>query len=369
MNLKTSSSEDLCSWKEIAKIIEKYGFFFIGISDLRQDPEFPLFKQWLDEGRNGSMKYLEKNLQIREFPKNIDSKFKHAIIIGLRYGKRESIPRSGDPPKIAQYARYQDYHKVFRKSGSLILKEIHERCSDPQALGRVVCDSAPVLVRSLAVQTGGVFRGKNTCVISNKIGSLFFLGELFTSAPLPEFKKDFTDTDTSNKKASCGSCRRCQVHCPTGALDKDYRIDARKCIAYWTIEHRGTIPENYWRAVSNSLFGCDICQVVCPFNRPDATLTKNAADQISPLKPRELPSDPFKIATMSQEEYEAWFGGTPATRAKKEGLMRNALISLRVKDPHLFAKAASYLEVDSNLSGLLKDTIDQGRRIVFSDGG
>lgn len=363
MSRKMQQKEDLLIWNDIEKIIEKYGFFLIGVSDLQKDPEFPLFKQWLDEGRHGSMKYLERYLDIREFPKNIGESFKQAIIIGLPYGKRESIPRCDDPPKIAQYARFPDYHKVFRKFGSMILDEIHERNASTLAHGRVLCDSGPILERSLAVRSGGVFRGKNTCVISNDRGSMFFLGELFTSASLPEFKRDSAEKRSSFPKTSCGTCRRCQVHCPTGALDEDYRIDARKCIAYWTIEHRGTIPDKYWKAVSGSLFGCDICQVVCPFNRKKNVFSENDTNNSKHFAPRNLPEDAFKIATMSQSEYETWFGGSPATRAKREGLVRNALICLRVKEPSRFDEAAGLLEADSHLPTVLRDTIDQGRHI------
>jgi len=356
---------ELDLWDKITEIVEKYGFFLIGFISLQDDPEFHFFKKWIEEGRHASMRYLERYQKFRQSPYQLESGLKSALILGLSYGSREKIPRIGDHPRIAQYARYQDYHKVFWRYGAMVLNKIHQLVGEENATGRVFCDSAPLLERSLAIQSGGVFRGKNTCAISPKYGSMFFLGELFTSVAFPKWGEDKFFPETSAVKKSCGSCRRCQVYCPTGALDQDYRIDARKCIAYWTIENRETIPEIYWEPVSRYIFGCDICQLVCPFNRKTAEFNAVLPDRLLPLKSRQLPNDIFLISTMDQQRYETWFGGTPLTRAKREGLVRNALIALRITDPPSFLKAAEHWDAIEGVHPVIAATIKQGRSSSF----
>lgn len=242
-----------------------------------------------------------------------------------------------------------------------MLAEIHQVFNSPDAVGRVCCDSAPLLERSIAVQAGLGFRGKNTCVISRQKGSLFFIGELLTSLDLSSLVLEKHE-GTQPQRSSCGTCRRCQVHCPTGALDMDYRMDARKCIAYWTIEHRGPIPQVYWPAVGMYVFGCDICQLVCPFNR--VLRSSPTAESLSPLVPRiDREIDLHALATMTQSQYETWFGGTPLTRAKREGLMRNGLIALYVKDRKTWQKAVRFLSTWGETPEVLRETLSQMEQI------
>ena len=183
---------------------------------------------------------------------------------------------------------------------------------------------------------------------------MMLLGELLTTLQLPTsggIEKNFSP-NLRTKEGGCGTCRRCQVHCPTGALDEDYRIDARKCLAYWTIEHRGPIPEEYWPGVGRYIFGCDICQIVCPYNRQASS---KASEEL--LKIRTTPPL-FEIATMSQPQYERLFGGTPMTRAKRTGLMRNALIAMTVtKHPKL--EEAMSLVQERNEGDVINATLDQ----------
>jgi epoxyqueuosine reductase len=367
--------------KKIEEIVEDYGFFLGGIVPLhssqensqvpnKRDPEFSFFKDWLEEGRHGTMAFLERHQDLREFPQKIDIQMKSAIAIGLVYGKPESKPKSHDHPRVAQYARYGDYHRVFWRLGSAMLAEIHQAFGSPDAVGRVCCDSAPLLERSIAVQAGLGFRGKNTCVINRQKGSLFFIGELLTSLDLKSLAPK-KHKEPQVQQSSCGTCKRCQVHCPTGALDRDYRMDARKCIAYWTIEHRGPIPEVYWPTVGMYIFGCDICQLVCPFNRvlrlsKEGDLTSAATKKAkTPLVPRiEQELDLYGVATMTQSQYEAWFGGTPLTRAKREGLMRNGLIALYVKDRKIWQVAFQFLRDWGETPEALKETLQQMEQII-----
>src|SRR5690606_6307703 len=147
----------------------------------------------------------------------------------------------------------------------------------PGARTRVMVDTAPVLERALAAKTARGFIGKNTCYIHPLLGSFLMLGVVLTDIPLPSDERVPVDPARHLPSGGCGACRECQVHCPTGALDADYRIDAKKCLAYWTIEHRGVIPERFWPWIGTYYFGCDICQITCPYNMKDRH-AKLAAD-------------------------------------------------------------------------------------------
>ena len=146
--------------------------------------------------------------------------------------------------------------------------------------------------------------------------------------------------DRKTKQGGCGPCRLCQDECPTGALSTDYVIDARRCLSYWTIEHRGTIPEEFWPHLARYVFGCDICQLACPYNvRAERTAPPDDFRQ------RELPAL-FETAVMDQAQIERYFGGSPMTRAKRGGLRRNALIALAVTRDHRLAEALEYARRD-----------------------
>jgi epoxyqueuosine reductase len=227
---------------------------------------------------------------------------------------------------------------VLRNAGANIGDEITKLYGGSY---RVVVDSAPVLERALAARAQHGFIGKNTCFISANHGSFFLLAEILFSASLPDEVGNAVDPSKRSNDGGCGTCKRCQVNCPTGALDSDYRLDANRCISYWTIEHRGVVPTAIWPWFKHYYFGCDICQLACPYNRK-----ATHSSHVSELKLKEQP--PLAdIATMDQNFYEATFGGTPMTRAKREGLMRNALIAMAVTN-------------DPKLSGVLKVIAEDG---------
>jgi epoxyqueuosine reductase len=315
---------------EVTRLVAAAGLRLFGMVSL--DPDggaFGRFQRWLADGRHAGMSYLKAHLELREDPRRLLAGARAALVVGLPYSLGDRLPRRGETPRIAQYARLADYHKILWRKGDGILAELHARFG-PGAVGRVVTDSAPLLERSLAAKSGGGFIGKNTCFIDPEAGSFFLLGELLTTLPLPTAEAEPIDPAKRSVRGGCGPCRRCQVHCPTGALNQDYTLDANQCLAYWTIEHRGTIPERFWPWLELYVFGCDICQLVCPYNRK---ANPSAGRDLARLK--ETPPL-FAIATMTQEDYERMFAGTPMTRAKRGGLMRNALIAMTVtKDPRL----------------------------------
>jgi len=311
-----------------ALLAEQAGLVFFGATDLDVRGDFARFEEWLAAGHGTGMPWIADNLALREDPAKLLPGAKSALVFGFRYyqGDRWRNSPPDGRPRIAQYARLRDYHRVLRKSGEEILTALLKMMTEsdssvvPQS-GRVLVDSAPVLERALAAKSGtGGFIGKNTNYIHRKHGSFLLLFEILTTI---DFRAGQSPGDAA-PRSGCGTCQRCQVHCPTGALDTAYRLETAKCIAYWTIEHRGAIPLEFWTWVGRYWFGCDICQLVCPWNRKATIADVTALKRVAP------DVDLFSVATMDQTTYERLFGGTPMTRAKREGLRRNALIALTV---------------------------------------
>lgn len=341
-------------WDEVGALVEARGLAFFGVAGLGPEGDFARFSAWLDEGRHAGMTYLKENQGLRADPRGLLQGAQTCVVVGLNYFQGDVHSSRGDAvPRIAQYARLKDYHKVLWRRGEEILAALHERF-DPQAVGRVVVDSAPILERALAARGGEGFIGKNTCFIDPDRGSYYLLAEILTSLALPVGGVEPVDPTQRGERGGCGSCKRCQVHCPTGALDQDYRLDANRCLAYWTIENRGEIPEAYWPWLRHYVYGCDICQLVCPYNR-----------KAEPLRDTDLvrlgaTPDLFEVATMDQATYERIFGGTPATRAKREGLMRNALIAMTVTNDSRLLNALAHVAANET-APVLKRTVEQVR--------
>ena len=302
------------------------GFLFIGVTDLNVAEDHSRFMNWLDAGNHAGMDFLSRNADVRGDLQRLLPGAKSAVVFALPYAPAEPLKtaecggEAQSAPRIAKYARLRDYHKIMWQEGDAAFSAATQ---DPAAEHRVCVDSAPVLERALAAKVGSGFIGKNTCFIAGKQGSFLLLGVILTTleiAPtitLPEQK--------SRRNANtCGSCQRCQTHCPTGALDQAWNLDSRRCISYWTIENRGTIPEEFWPWLGKYWYGCDICQDVCPYNRTGEKLQRS--DLQRPVEKLSL----VQVATMDQELYERTFGGTAMTRAKRNGLRRNAMIAMAV---------------------------------------
>jgi epoxyqueuosine reductase len=332
---------------QLNQVIQEEGLIPLGVVPLFYSDSYEHFFRWRAEGKHAGLKYLEKFDEIRREPEKLLPGAKVAIVIALPYSQGDQWPMGDlEPPRAAQYARFTDYHKVLQKSGERLVKKFREEPKLASESFRVLVDTAPVLERALASRTRESFIGKNTCLIHPSHGSLLLLAEILTTYPF--------DLDLEEKKTSCGSCTLCQVECPTGALNQDYVLDSNRCLAYWTIENRGPIPEEFWPWLAKYYFGCDICQLVCPFNEEAKT---NALP--SRINPKKIPSL-FEIATMDQAQYEKYFGGTPMTRAKRNGLRRNALIAMyQLGDPNL-AQALARVESDGGYP--LEETVEQIKR-------
>jgi epoxyqueuosine reductase len=312
----------------LADAFRSKGHRFLGIADVDVSADFLRFERWIESGHHASMDFLTRNTEARGDANRILPGSRSAIVFGLAYAPATKQKHSG--PRIAKYARIRDYHSVMRRTGEDVVQEVFP--DDKATQFRVCVDTAPVLERALAVKAGFGFSGKNTCFIAGESGSFFLLGIILTTAsfapsPAPEQPR-------SRKNAnSCGSCARCQVHCPTGALreeDGRWVLDSRQCLSYWTIEHRGTIPGEFWPWFGKYWYGCDVCQDVCPYNRNGARLER--PDLMRPVESASLK----EVALMDEKIYSTIFGGTAMTRAKRSGLRRNALIAMHVtNDPAL----------------------------------
>lgn len=329
---------------------------WLGVVEIGLEPDFPHYVRWLDEKRHAGMSYLERNLDVRQDPRLLLTGARSVIILGFSYYLGDKLrPLMGKgPPRIAQYARFRDYHRELRERCEVVAGRLREFFAPDIVNTRVLVDSAPILERSLAARGGAGFIGKNTCFISPKAGSWLLLAEILTTYPLPASPRPLIDNSKRTSVGGCGTCQRCQIYCPTGALDQAYSLDANRCLAYWTIEHRGTIPEHIWPWLGEYYFGCDICQLVCPYNRLAVKQTNQAFLKLK------SPPTLFEVAVMDQVGYERMFGGTPMTRAKRCGLKRNALIAMTVTgDPQL--EEALERSVINETDPVVAQTVDQIR--------
>jgi epoxyqueuosine reductase len=334
---------------ELASRCREQGLQLLGIVALQPEPQaFARFEHWLAKGWQAGMDFLQRYKELRYDPRGLMPGSQTALVIALPYAlsRERGAPAAGKQPTVAQYALYRDYHKTIRRQASKLLEQLKGDWGLESELNyRVTVDSAPVLERSLAARTAKGFIGKNTCYIHPDWGSFLLLGEILLDRPLePDERESVDPTTRVPGVGGCGSCRRCQVHCPTGALDQAFQLDANRCLAYWTIEHRGTIPFEFWPWLALYWFGCDICQNVCPYNRTSTQPVQSVS------KPRRelLGLDLFEVATMDQAFYEATFGGTPMTRAKRQGLRRNALIALTVRGDSRVPKLLEQLKDDAD---------------------
>lgn len=347
--------------KKLEALSASESLVFLGAVNLKgQEPQYLLFENWINLGKQGGLDYLNKNKHLRKEPNKIFEGAQSSLVFGFSCydGDRLNF-KSWKNPRVAQYARFYNYHKILKKKGCKVLEQLQE--FDKEIKGRVLVDSAPVLERALASRTSKGFIGKNNMYIHPIYGSYLLLMEIFLNKAIEEDKPAKIDVKSRSKNGGCGSCRRCEVHCPTGALTS-YSLDARKCISYYTIEHRGCIPVEYWKYLKLYLYGCDICQLSCPYNRKiDFRQTEFRWDKNPSL---------YEIVKMTQSEYEYFFGGTPMTRAKRVGLRRNALIAMVVcgdKRLDLVIKDI-LLEKDPILEGTINQ-IDEFLKIEKSKNG
>jgi epoxyqueuosine reductase len=286
------------------------GFDLAGIVRLGPAGTFPAFERWLARGMAGEMRWLSRDAALRRDTRLPHRGAKSAIVVALDYGGRQPAGT------LARYARGRDYHGVMKERLRHLLKWLETETGSAVS-GRPYVDTGPILERDLARLAGLGWFGKNTMLINPKRGSFLFLGALFVDVEL--------EADESFAEEHCGTCHRCIDACPTSAILEGGVLDATRCIAYLTIEKRGAIPAEWRPAIGTLVYGCDICQDVCPWNVRFASEAKDPELTTGSL---EGSPDPVALLRMDTADFQRRFGGTAVTRAGRQGLSRNAAIAL-----------------------------------------
>ncbi len=282
---------------------------FCGISEACfLEEEAPRLEAWLQQGKHGKMAYMENHFDKRLDPRKLVDGAKSVISLGLNY-YTESIQTDPDAPKISKYAYGTDYHFVIKEKLKYLLEFINEQIGEVG--GRAFVDSAPVLDRAWAKKSGLGWIGKNSNLINKNSGSFFFLAELIVDLEL--------EYDIPATKDHCGTCTRCIDACPTDAIVGPYIVDGSRCISYLTIELKDEIPQEFKGKMGNWMFGCDICQDVCPWNR-FSTLHNEAAFTPHPSLADLSRSDWEEI---TEDVFQKVFKNSPVKRTKYSGLKRN----------------------------------------------
>ncbi len=293
------------------------GFDRLGICDVDLRRDEPRFEAWLAAGMHGTMDYMARHGRRRSRPDELVPGTRRVVCVRMDYLPaarpwQDVLDRS-DHAYIARYALGRDYHKLMRRRLGQLARRLREAAGEASC--RAFVDSAPVLEKPLARKAGLGWIGKHTNLVSTETGSWFFLGEIYTDLPLPcdEPARDH-----------CGSCRRCIDCCPTGAIVAPYRLDARRCIAYLTIEHKGSIPLDLRPAIGNRIFGCDDCQIVCPWNR---FARYSAEPDFAPRRGLDE-ARLCELFAWDETKFLEYTLGSPIRRLGHEGWLRNIAVAM-----------------------------------------
>ena len=303
----------------IKKWASELGLSFCAITDTDLGIHETHLLNWLKDGFNGQMDYMQRHGTYRCRPEELEPGTIRIVSVRLDYFPAQGVaaPVVLNSPSLGYLSRYalgRDYHKLMRKRLQTLATRME---SDIGAFGyRAFVDSAPVLEKAIAQKAGAGWIGKHSNLINSNSGSWFFLGELYTNLPLP--------VDPPQPSEHCGSCSACIHACPTQAIVAPYRVDARRCISYLTIELRGSIPVEFRRAMGNRIYGCDDCQLVCPFNK------FSTATQEKDFQPRynlDAP-DLCELFSWSADMFNERFAGSPIRRIGYDCWLRNIAVAL-----------------------------------------
>lgn len=300
--------------EDIKRFAHDIGVSVIGIAPADTDPlGEERLAQFIQQGRHGSMSYLE-DYKKRVTPQLLLPGAKSVIVIGVNYYRQVGPLKIGEG-QVARYAYGRDYHKVLKS----LLKKIESfiQSRDEGAQSKICVDSAPLLEKSYAEKAGLGFIGKNTTLITPEFGSFVLLGELLTTLEL--------DYDAP-RTGTCGTCTRCLDACPTKAIISPGQLDARRCISYLTIENRDEIPAEFHKPLGDMIFGCDICQEVCPYNKVNAKPVQLEAFKEVKIAGSSIPLEEI-LDMKTDDQFLRRFAGSPLMRAKRKGLQRNAKIA------------------------------------------
>jgi epoxyqueuosine reductase len=301
---------------ETKRQARRLGFNLVGVTDPTPSAHMDFYGDWLTRGYYAEMGYLARPDAVakRADPRRVMPATRSILVVGMNYYSGDFPPSEGLLGRVSRYAWGSDYHEVMLERLHQLAHWIDSRTSHPLTY-RAYVDTGPLLERDLAQQAGLGWIGKNTNLIHPDHGSYFFLGELLLDLDL--------ETDTPSVVDRCGTCTACLDACPTGALVAPRTLDARRCISYLTIEHRAAIPESLRPLLGDRVFGCDICQDVCPWNRRFARPTDEPA-----FSPLHATLDLVELLGLDEDAFRARFRETPLWRPRRAGLLRNAAVVL-----------------------------------------
>ena len=299
----------------IEKEARAVGFDAVAIASAEEAPSRAVeLRHFLDEGRHGTMQWMEETADRRAHPRDLWPEVRSVIMLGMNYGPDENPLALLDKPdkaSISVYARNRDYHDVVKGKLKQLAGKLAARTREDV---KVFVDTAPVMEKPLAREAGLGWQGKHTNLVSRDFGSWLFLGSIFTTARLAADEPE---------RDHCGSCRACLDICPTDAFPAPYQLDARRCISYLTIEHKGPIPRAFRARMGNRIYGCDDCLAVCPWNKFAVTAAE------AKLKARDDLNEPAlaDLLLLDDPAFRTLFSGSPVKRIGRDRFIRNVLIA------------------------------------------
>ena len=300
----------------VKRAARRLGFDLVGIAEPRPSDQITRYREWLKRGYHAEMGYLARSeaVEKRSDPRLVMPEVQSIVVVGVNYYPGDAPPPRVGEGRVSRYAWGADYHDVLMGKLQRLANQIAAQMGRP-VTHRAYVDFGPLMERELAHRAGLGWLGKNTNLINPSTGSYIFLGELLLDVALPP--------DEPMGGDRCGNCTACLDACPTGALVAPGVLDARRCISYLTIEHRGAIPERLRPPMGGWVFGCDICQEVCPWNRRFARLADTSLFELS-LRVLDL----AQLLALGKTEFHRQFRETPLWRARRAGLLRNAAVVL-----------------------------------------
>ena len=304
--------------QQIQARAHKLGFELVGITPAAESETIARYRQWIENGYAGKMRYLERHLPLKTDVRQLLSEAKSVICLAMNYYTLDPPKALAEDPARGQISRYawgDDYHDIIRQRLSELVDFI-KQTAEIELQTRVCVDTAPIIEREYAQKAGIGWIGKNTNLIHWRSGSWYFLAEVLVSIAL--------ESETPVPRGSCGTCTRCIEACPTDAIVEPNLLDSRRCISYLTIELKERIPKALRSKMGNLIYGCDICQEVCPWNSK-AVPTDDPAFQ--PRKGNFAPNL-LSLIGMTQQEFSRRFKGSPIKRAKRRGFLRNVLVAI-----------------------------------------
>ena len=304
--------------QQIQAHANELGFELVGVTPAAHSETIARYREWIENGYAGKMHYLEKHLALKTDVRQLLAEAKSVISLAMNYYTLDPPKALAQDPGRGQISRYawgDDYHELIRER-LLELVTFIKQTAESELKTRVCVDTAPIIEREYAQKAGIGWIGKNTNLIHWRSGSWYFLAEVLVNIVL--------ESDTPELRGSCGTCTRCIEACPTDAIIEPNLLDSRRCISYLTIELKESIPKTLRPEIGNWIFGCDICQEVCPWNSKAVSTTETG------FQPRDGNLTPklLSLVGMTQEEFSRRFKGSPIKRAKRKGFLRNVLVAI-----------------------------------------